>query len=64
MNYEKLVEALLMGADYGVEEESVGKLYADAADAIEELEKERDYYKRQYENRQRLIKCALGEEWT
>ena len=36
----------------------------DAAAAIEELEKERDYYKQQYENRQRLIKCALGEEWT
>ena len=38
MNYEKLVEALLMGADYGVEEESVGKLYADAAAAIEALQ--------------------------
>ena len=38
MNYEKLVEALLMGADYGVEEESVGKLCADAAAAIEELQ--------------------------
>ena len=36
----------------------------DAAAAIEELEKERDYYKQQYENRQRLIKSALGEEWT
>lgn len=35
-----------------------------AAVAIEELEKERDYYKQQYENRQRLIKSALGEEWT
>lgn len=40
------------------------KLKLDAAAAIEELEKERDYYKQQYENRQRLIKCALGEEWT
>ena len=37
-------------------------LKSDAAAAIEELEKERDYYKQQYENRQRLIKCALGEE--
>ena len=35
-----------------------------AAAAIEELKKERDYYKQQYENRQRLIKSALGEEWT
>lgn len=41
-----------------------GQLMEDAAAAIEELEKERDYYKQQYENRQRLIKCALGEEWT
>ena len=40
------------------------KVFADAAAAIEELEKERDYYKQQYENRQRLIKSALGEEWT
>ena len=40
------------------------RIKLDAAAAIEELEKERDYYKQQYENRQRLIKCALGEEWT
>lgn len=40
------------------------KLKLDAAAAIEELEKERDYYKQQYENRKRLIKIALGEEWT
>lgn len=39
------------------------RLSLDAA-AIEELEKERDYYKQQYENRQRLIKSALGEERT
>ena len=39
-------------------------LCAAAAAAIEELKKERDYYKQQYENRQRLIKSALGEEWT
>lgn len=38
-DYTKLVEALRMGADYGVEEESVGKLCADAAAAIEELSK-------------------------
>ena len=37
-DYTKLVEALRMGADYGVEEESVGKLCADAAAAIEALE--------------------------
>lgn len=43
---------------------SSDELMSDAAAAIEELEKERDYYKQQYENRQRLIKCALGEEWT
>lgn len=42
----------------------MNSMCADAAAAIEELEKERDYYKQQYENRQRLIKSALGEEWT
>ena len=46
----------------GIECDNV--LHTDAAAAIEELEKERDYYKQQYENRQRLIKCALGEERT
>ena len=39
-DYSKLVEALRMGADYGVEEESVGKLCADAAAAIEALQAE------------------------
>ena len=39
-DYTKLVEALRMGADYGVEEESVGKLCADAAAAIEALQAE------------------------
>ena len=34
-----------MGADYGVEEESVGKLCADAAAAIEELQAEVDALK-------------------
>ena len=38
-DYTKLVEALRMGADYGVEEESVGKLCADAAAAIEDMAK-------------------------
>ena len=40
--YEKLIEALRMGADYGVEEESVGKLCADAAAAIEALQAENE----------------------
>lgn len=44
-DYTKLVEALRMGADYGVEEESVGKLCADAAAAIEELQAEVDALK-------------------
>ena len=79
MDYTELVKALRycsttkgmvycnVNCKYGWEEQSKGckdLLMTDAAAAIEELERERDYYKQQYENRQRLIKCALGEEWT
>ena len=73
-DYTKLVEALRRCASVercdGICEMNYGstdcesRLELDAAAAIEELEKERDYYKQQYENRQRLIKSALGEEWT
>ena len=69
-NYEQLVKSL-RGLANGIWKNceytwfsGEEKVFADAAAAIEELEKERDYYKQQYENRQRLIKSALGEEWT
>lgn len=74
-NYEQLVEALRCcipnppeaceGCTYNMGGVcNTTGMMVDAAAAIEELEKERDYYKQQYENRQRLIKSALGEEWT
>lgn len=60
-DYKELVERLRT-EQFTLEELSI--ILPKAAAAIEELEKERDYYKQQYENRQRLIKSALGEEWT
>ena len=66
VNIPELVEALRDECDWTDVSDCIRYelLMQDAAAAIEELEKERDYYKQQYENRQRLIKCALGEEWT
>lgn len=62
-DYKELIEALRFCARWHMADDALANA-EQAADAIEELEKERDYYKQQYENRQRLIKSALGEEWT
>ena len=60
-DHKKLVEALRMGADYGVEEESVGKLCADAAVAIEALQAEVGQWKAAVKGQEDGIKVLQDE---